>query len=93
MCPFVAPRAQCDQVLLRVTPRLASELEVVYLQVLHAATSLASPAVPLQYLSMQFAIALCIESESRGLAESLPHEAFRLSSDKNASCCGMGRNR
>jgi hypothetical protein len=42
---FVAGQTQCDQVLFQVAARLASESEVVYLQLLHAAAELTPPAV------------------------------------------------
>lgn len=43
---------QCDQVLLHVVTRLTAKSEVMHLQAMHAAASLASPAVALQYLLM-----------------------------------------
>jgi hypothetical protein len=92
MHPCVAFSAQGDQVLFLVATGLAAEFEVVYLQVLHASANLAAPAVPLQHLPMQFAIAGRIESESRALAAERLHEAFRLTSDRKASCCGLGKN-
>ena len=92
MHPCVAFGAQRDQVLFLVATRMAAEFEVVYLQVLHAAANLASPAVALQHLAVQFAVAVRIESESRALAADLLHEAFRLTSERKASCCGLGRN-
>ena len=88
----VACSAQRNQILLHIATRVAAELEVVYLQVLHATANLASPAVALQHLPMQFAVAVRIESESRALAADLLHEAFRLTSERKASCCGLGRN-
>ena len=63
----MAFRAQRDQVLFLVATRLAAEFEVVHLQVLHATADLASPAVALQHLPMQFAVAVRIESQSRAL--------------------------
>jgi hypothetical protein len=62
---FVAFCAQCYQVLFRVATRLTAEFEVVYLQIVHAAASLALPAVAFQHLAMQFAIARGIESKPR----------------------------
>jgi hypothetical protein len=56
--------AQCDQVLLLITARIAAKFEVVHLQMLHAAAKLASPSVACQHLPMQFAIAVKIESYS-----------------------------
>jgi hypothetical protein len=71
---------------------MAAEFEVMHLQALHASASLASPAVTLQDLAMQFAVTGRIESESRALPANLLHEAFRLTSERKASCCGLGRN-
>jgi len=92
MCLFVAPSAQCDEVLFNVPTRMAPEREVVYLQVLHAPTQLASPVIALENLSVEFAIALHIQSESRVLGGDLVHEASRLMSDRKAFCCGVGRS-
>jgi hypothetical protein len=41
---------------------------------------------------MQFEVAVRIESKSRAFTANLLHEAFRLTSDRKASCCGPGRN-
>jgi hypothetical protein len=41
---------------------------------------------------LQFAVAGRIESESRAFAADLLHEAFRLTSERKVSCCGLGRN-
>ncbi len=84
--------AKRNQVLFVVATRLAAEFAVVYLEVLHAAANLASPAVALQHVPMQFAVVVRIESESRAFAADLLHEAFRLTSERKASCCGLGKN-
>ena len=52
---------------------MAAEFEVMHLQVLHGAANLASPAVTLQHLAMQLAIAVLIESDSRALEPGLRH--------------------
>jgi hypothetical protein len=83
---FVAFSAQCDQVLFYVATRMAPEFEVVYLQLLHTTARLATPAVTLQYLSMQFAVTHRGESESWALTANLFHDAFRLSSERKACC-------
>jgi hypothetical protein len=49
---FVALSAQGDQVLFLIAARLGAKFEVVYLQLLHAAAELASPAIALQYPMM-----------------------------------------
>jgi len=92
MDALVAFGAQCDEVLFLIATRLAAKSEVVYLQLLHASANLAAPAIALQYLPMQLAIGLRIQSRSWVLAESLLHDAFRLMSDRKISCCGVGRN-
>jgi hypothetical protein len=90
---FVALSAQGDQILFLITTRVAAKFEVVYLQILHAAANLASPSVAFQHPPMQFTIALAIESYSTGFASRLLHEACRLTSERKASCCGLGKNR
>jgi len=73
--------------------RMAPELEVVHLQLVHPAANLASPAIALQHPSMQLAVACRVESQSWILAAGiLLREAFRLISGRKASCCGPGRN-
>jgi len=91
MAPSMTFGAQRDKVLFHIATRVAAEFEVVYLQVPDATANLASPAVALQHLSLQFAVAVRIESESGAFAADL-HEAFRLTSERKASCCGLGRN-
>jgi hypothetical protein len=83
---FVAFRAQGDQVLFLVGTRLAAEFEVMHLQILHATAGLASPAVALQYLSMQFTVGVRIESQSRAFGWDFLHEACPATSDRKASC-------
>lgn len=88
----VAVGAQRGQIVFLIAPRLATEFEVVYVEVLHAAAELASPTVALQYLLVQFAVAIRVESEWWVLGTDLPaHEIFWLTSDRKASFCGPGR--
>jgi len=54
----VAFSAQGDQILFLVATGLAPEFEMMPLQVPHASTSMASPAVAIQHLPMQFAVAV-----------------------------------
>ena len=89
---FVALGAQRDQILFDIASRMAAEFEVMHLQILHATAELAPPAVALQHLAMQVSIARRIESQSRVLGWDLLHEACPATSDRNASCCGPGRN-
>ena len=83
---FVAFGAQSDQILFDIATRLAAELEMVYLQILHATAILAAPAVALQHLAVQFAIARGIESQSRVLRWNLLHESCPATSDRKACC-------
>ena len=88
----VAFSTQADQVLFLIATGSASELEMMYLQMQHATANLASPAVAIQHLPMQFPVAVRVQSEARAFAVDLFHEAFRLTSERKASCCGLGRN-
>ena len=78
--------AERDQVLFLVATRLAPQFEVMHLQALHATADLATPAVALENLPMQFVVAVRVESEPRGLGADCAHEACGLTSDRNASC-------
>src|ERR1700690_690064 len=89
---FVTIGAQCDQVLFHIAARLAAELEVMHLQILRAAAELGAPAIALQYPTMQLAVAVRVEPESRAFGRDLLHESFRTTSDRKASCCGSGSN-
>jgi hypothetical protein len=80
MHPFVAFDAQGDQVLFLISTRMAAEFEMVDLEVLHAPACLASPAVALQHLPMQFSVVLRIEPKAGPFGEKSLHEAFRLTS-------------
>jgi hypothetical protein len=82
----VALSAQRYQILFLVATRLAAKLEVVHLQILDANAELASPSVALQHLPLQFVVAVRIESEARVLNADGLHEAFRLTSERKASC-------
>ena len=88
----VAFFAERDQVLFDIASRMAAEFEVMHLQILHAPADLAAPTVALQYLLMQVMIARRIESQSRVLGWDLLHEACPATSERKASCCGLGRN-
>lgn len=80
MHQFVAFSAHRDQVLFLVGTRLASQFEVMHLQVLHPAAGLAAPAVALQHPPMQFAVVLRIEPKWGPFGKEGLHEAFRLTS-------------
>jgi hypothetical protein len=77
---------QGDEVLLRVAPRMASELDMVNFQALHTPTHLAPPAVPLKDLAMQFTISLDVKFDPWLLKAGLVHEALPLTSDKKTPC-------
>ena len=64
MYPFVAFGAERDQILFLVATRMAPELQVVHLEFVHLAASLASPAIALQHPSMQVALARRVKSQS-----------------------------
>ena len=71
---------------------MATKFEVMHLQLLHAAADLAPPVIAFQHLPVQFSIVVRIKSESRGFGTNLLHEAFRATSDRKVSRCGLGRN-
>ena len=49
---FVALSTQCNQILFLIAARVATKLDMVDLEVLHATAELAAPAVALQHLPM-----------------------------------------
>ena len=86
MYSCVAFSAECDQVLFLIATRPAAKLKVMHLQMLHAAASLAAPAVAFQHLPMQFVVAIRIKSQSWVFGWDLLHEACPATSDRKASC-------
>ena len=93
MLSAVALRAQRDQIPFFVSTPPAAKDHVMYLQLLARPAVLATPAIPLQDSSVQNAIALAIESDSRYLEAAPHHEARRVTiSERNASCWEFGRN-
>ena len=75
MCLGMAIGTKGHQVLFRVVSRMASKLNVVNLQMLHAAAELAAPAVPLQHGSVQLAVTLRLKFHSRILGRWGSHES------------------
>jgi hypothetical protein len=71
---------------------VAAKFEVVYLEISHATAHLAAPSVAFRHLPMQFAIAVGIKSDSSVFEADVCHKACRLTSERKASCCGLGRN-
>ena len=65
---------------------MASELDVVNFQALHAAAHLTAPTVPLENLPMQFAISLEVKFDLWLLEAGLVHEALPVISDKKTPC-------
>ena len=93
MHDLVTPLTKGYEVLLLIAARMAAERLVMDLQPLHAAAHLATPTVALQYLAMQFAVAIRIEFDTRLFGTDSLHEARAVTADKNVSCCGFGRKR
>ncbi len=84
----VTVSAQGDQILFYIGSRMTSELDVMYVQLFHAAADLASPPVTFQHLPMQFTVAGRIQSDSRAFSADLLHEAVRLTSERKPPVVG-----
>jgi hypothetical protein len=65
---------------------------VVDLQISPGTTDLALPAIAAQYLFPQLFVKLGIKSQARPLGSNPLHEAFSVTSCRNASRCSPGRN-
>jgi hypothetical protein len=85
--------ADRDQVLFCVMARTPAGLLVMNLYVLHSAADLTAPAVTLENLAPQLAVALWIHSKARLLAVNRLHAYFPTNWDRKASCRALGRNR
>ncbi|MGA8874551.1 MAG: hypothetical protein WCC25_17660 [Candidatus Korobacteraceae bacterium] len=75
MCQGMAIDTKSHQILFRVASRMASKLNVVNLQMLHATAHLAAPSVALQHGSVQLAVTLRLELHSWVLGRWDSHEA------------------
>jgi hypothetical protein len=93
MLPAVADSAECDQVLLYVTSRMAPIPEVMDVQVLHAAAGLASPLIPVEDLPVEYQVTLRVKLDSRACGSGFLHEAFCAIWNRNSCFCGLGKNR
>jgi hypothetical protein len=96
MGSLMAVGTQCNQVAFDIAAGLASELEMMHLEVLHATAGLAAPAVALKNLAVQGTIPPRVETDALNFADGLSHAVLELApcaaSKRNASRCGWGRN-
>lgn len=91
MLLFVTVSAQGDEVQIVVIALLAPQVLVMDLQDLPGTTDLASPAIAAQYLFSQLVIRFGIKPQARPLGSNSFHEAFSITSCRNACRCSPGR--
>ena len=65
----MALRAESDQILFGIVPRLAAKLSVVNLKIVHGAARLASPAVAVEHLVAKLVVGVGIQSQTGILHE------------------------
>ena len=87
---FVALSAQGNQILFLITTRVASKFEVVYLQILHAAAKLATPAVALQDFTTELTVRFRVQLQAWPFGSNSSQGATRTHS-MNSFLCGFGR--
>jgi hypothetical protein len=87
----VALAAQHHQVLLSIGSRLTSVHDVVDLELIAPAATLAFPAVPLQDFDLQLAVFQEPEPHAAHGMATIPLHADFLISRRNSSCCDPGR--
>ncbi|MFZ3329590.1 MAG: hypothetical protein WA197_03085 [Candidatus Acidiferrales bacterium] len=61
----MADITQGDEILFHISPKMASRLNVMDLEILGSSASLASPAIALQNLLAQLPIGIPVQSKSR----------------------------
>ena len=88
----MAVDAQGNQIRIAIRALLAAQLLVMDLQVLSGAVGLASPAIATQHLFSQLIVQLGIKPHARALGSNAVHEAFPVTSWRNACRCSPGRN-
>lgn len=81
--------AQGDQVLFGIVAEQAPWLNMMDLELIHAAAVLAAPSVPLEHRSMEFLVEWGIESQPRASQSMNCHE-IPLTVLRNSCCFGCG---
>jgi hypothetical protein len=89
---FVTVSTEGDEVQIVVVALLAPQLLVVDMQILPGTTELASPPIARQYLFPQLVIRFGIKPQARPFGSNWLHEAFSVTSWRNACRCSPGRN-
>jgi hypothetical protein len=90
--PFVASRAQRDQIRILVRALLTAQLFVVDLQILSRAADLACPVVPLHHPLTKLLVRVGIQPQAWALRKHSDHEGFWTKWDRNCCRCSPGRN-
>jgi len=85
-------RAEDNQILLGIMPKLAAKLFVVNLEIGHCATRLASPAVTTEHLVTQTVVLVGIEPQACMLRSEPSHDAFSATWCRNVRFSSPGRN-
>ena len=80
----MAPGTQGNQIQFIIGAVLAAQLLVVDLQVLSGTTDLALPTISPQYLVSELFVGLGIEPQARSLGSNPLHDAFSVTSWRNA---------
>ena len=88
----MADGAKGDQIRVVIVALLAAQLLVVDMKVLFGTTDLASPAIALQHLFSELVVWFGIKPKAWLLGSEPVHEAFSVTSCRNACRCSPGRN-
>src|SRR5713101_7295359 len=89
---FVAVGAQGDEVQFVVVALLAPQFFVVDMEISSRPTELASPTIAAENLLSELIVRFGIKSQARPLRSNAVHEAFSVTSSRNACRCSPGRN-
>ena len=86
----MAGATERNQILFAIRARLAPANDVVDLELLALAASLALPVIPLKNLAAKELVILGAKSQTRAFG-SFPAHAESLILSRNSCCCGKGR--
>ena len=88
----VASGAERDQILLGITSAATSDFRVVNFQIRSRSTGLASPTIASEHLQTKLFVRFRIKPQTGLFRENSIHEAFSVTSWRNACRCSPGRN-
>ena len=89
---MVAAHAQRDEICFIVFAGAAPELDMMHLQVFHAAAALTPPVIPFKHLCAELPIVVLSQPNAGMPWSDAFHEADSLTRSRKSCCCDWGKN-